>query len=271
MAYELIALDMDGTTLTANKRLLDETVRDIDAAAKAGKTVVLCTGRCVPELAPYRERLASVRYAAAVSGAVVYDLWEDKTLFSVGIERELVLRIVAVADAYGAMAHLLAEDASVLRRDQAVHSADFGMGPYQELFTTVARLVDDVAAEASRRSSVPKVNVYFRSPEDRAAAYETLKALTLTVTYAENAGLEMSPPGVTKATGLRYLADRLGIGMERVIAVGDGDNDRPMLAAAGLAVAVGNADPSVLNMADAVVADSDHNGVGQAIRKYLLG
>lgn len=271
MAYELIALDMDGTTLTADKRLLDETVRDINAALEQGKTVVLCTGRCVPELAPYRERLASVRYAAAVSGAVVYDLWEDKTLFSVGIERELVLRIVAVADAYGAMAHLLAEDASVLRRDQAVHSADFGMGPYQELFTTVARLVDDVAAEASRRSSVPKVNVYFRSPEDRAAAYETLKALPLTVTYAENAGLEMSPPGVTKATGLRYLAGRLGVGMERVIAVGDGDNDRPMLAAAGFAVAVGNAEGPVLDMANAVVADSDHNGVGQAIRKYLLG
>ena len=271
MAYEMIALDMDGTTLTSDKRLLDGTVRDIDAAARAGKTVVLCTGRCVPELAPYRERLASVQYAAAVSGAVVYDLWEDKTLFSVGIERELVLRIIAVADEYGAMAHLLAEDASVLRRDQAARAADYGMGPYQELYSTVARLVENIAAEAAARPSVPKVNVYFRSPEDREVAYETLKALPLTITYSEVAGLEMSPPRVTKATGLRYLADRLGVGMEQVIAVGDGDNDRPMLAAAGLGVAVGNAAGPVLAMADAVAADNDHNGVGQAIRKYLLG
>lgn len=271
MAYELIALDMDGTTLTADKRLLDETVRDIDAAAGAGKTVVLCTGRCVPELAPYREKLSAVRYAVAVSGAVVYDLWEDRALFSVGIERELVLRIIAVADQYGAMVHLLAEDASLLQRDQAVHAADYGMGPYQELYSTVARLVDSIAAEAATRRSVPKVNVYFRSQEDRVAASETLKALPLTVTFSEMAGLEMSPPGVTKATGLRYLADRLGVGMERVIAVGDGDNDMPMLAVAGLAVAVRNATGSVLDMADAVVADNDHNGVGEAIRRYLLG
>ncbi len=270
MAYELIALDMDGTLLTRDKRLLPETVRDIDAAAALGKETVLCTGRCVPELTPYRPQLSSVRYAVTVSGAVVYDLREDKALFSVGIDRDLVLKIVAVADQYGAMAHLMAADASVLPRAKACRAADYGMGPYQELYTTVPVLVDDVAAEAAKRPYVPKVNVYFRSPADRSAAYETLRALPLTVAFAEAAGLEMSPTGVTKATGLSWLAARLGIGMDQVVAVGDADNDRSMLAAAGIAVAVGNAEPAVLAMADAVVADCDHNGSGQAIRQFLL-
>ena len=271
MAYELIALDMDGTLLTRDKRLLDETVRDIDAAAALGKETVLCTGRCVPELAPYRARLSSVRYAVTVSGAVVYDLRLDRAVFDMGIDRELVLKIVAVADKYGATAHLMAADASVLPRDKACRAADFGMGPYQELYTTVPVLVDDVAAEAAARPYVPKVNVYFRSPDDRDKAYEALRTLPLTIAFAEAAGLEMSPPGVTKATGLQWLAARLGLGMEQVVAVGDADNDRSMLAAAGLAVAVGNAEPEVLAMADAVVADCDHNGAGQAIRRFLMG
>ena len=53
--YDLIALDMDGTLLTSDKRVLAETARDIDAAAAAGKTLAFCTGRCVPEMVQYAE------------------------------------------------------------------------------------------------------------------------------------------------------------------------------------------------------------------------
>ncbi len=268
--YELIALDMDGTALTSDKRLLDETVRDLALAAARGRTAALSTGRCVPELAGYRDRLTGVRYAIAVSGAVLYDLAEDRALYEERMDRTLVMELMAVAERYDAMAHLLCSDASVLRADQATHVADFGMGPYQGLYDAMAKKVPDMMAEAAARPGVPKVNIYFRSPADRLAAYETVKALPLTVTFSECAGLEMSPPGVDKGTGLRKLAALLGVGMEATVAVGDGDNDRPMLAAAGLAVAMGNADPAVKAMADAVVADNDHNGVGQAIHRFLL-
>ncbi len=268
--YELIALDMDGTALTSDKRLLPETERDIAQAAERGKTVALCTGRCVPELADYRRQLAGVRYAIAVSGAVLYDLWEDRELYAAGLDRDLVLTLVDVAERYGAMAHLLCTDASVIRADQATHVADFGMGAYQKLYDTGAHKVEDIRSAAAARPSVPKVNIYFRSQADRLAAYETIRTLPQTVTFSEQAGLEMSPPGVDKGTGLRQLAELLGVPMEATVAVGDGDNDRSMLAAAGLAVAVGNADPAVKAMADAVVADNDHNGAGQAIRRFLL-
>ena len=268
--YELIALDMDGTMLTSDKRLLPETERDIALAAERGRTVALCTGRCVPELAEYRPRLAGVRYAIAVSGVVLYNLWEDRELYAAGLDRALVLTLVDVAERYGAMAHLLCTDASVIRADQATHVADFGMGAYQHLYDTGAVKVPDMRTAAAQRPSVPKVNLYFRSPADRLAAYETIRALPLTITFSESAGLEMSPPGVDKGTGLRRLAELLGVGMEAAVAVGDGDNDRPMLAAAGLAVAMGNADPTVKAMADAVVADNDHNGAGEAIQRFLL-
>ena len=269
--YKLIALDMDGTALTGGKVLLDSTAEAIRAAAGRGKTVALCTGRCVPELAPYRPQLEGVRYAIASSGAVLFDLAEDRCLHAEGLDRRTVLRLTAVAARFDAMAHLLTEDASVVRADQAARVADYGMGPYQQLYDAVSRKVPDIEAEAAKRPYVPKVNIYFRSPEDRAAALPLLRALPLSIDLSQPAGLEMTPPGVTKGAGLRRLAERLGVGMEEVIAVGDGDNDRSMLMAAGLAVAVANAEPSVLALADAVVADNDHDGVGQAIREYLLG
>lgn len=270
MDYALIAMDMDGTLLTSDKRLPEETVRDMAAAAERGRTLVLCTGRNAAELAPYREKLPFVRWAVTVSGAVLFDLERDRAVYTVGLDRSLVTVVADAAEEFGAMVHLLAEDASIIPADKASHVEDYGMGAYRGLYDAVAWKAPDIRAEIARRRTVPKVNLYFQTKADRAAALEKLKKLPVTITLSENAGLELSPPGVDKGVGLRRLAESLGIGMEKVIAVGDGDNDLPMLAAAGLALAVGNGTPEVLAAADAVVADNDHNGVGQAIREYLL-
>ena len=58
------------------------------------------------------------------------------------------------------------------------------------------------------------------------------------------------------------------IPMINVMAIGDGNNDRDMLKAAGFSVAMGNAWEDMKASCDAVTEDNDHNGVGKAIRKY---
>ena len=74
-----------------------------------------------------------------------------------------------------------------------------------------------------------------------------------------------------KGTGLLALAKLLGIPQDATIAVGDADNDLGMLRAAGLGVAMGNANESARAAADAVVADNDHDGCAEAIHRFLLG
>ena len=80
----------------------------------------------------------------------------------------------------------------------------------------------------------------------------------------------MSPPGVTKGAALRELAVLTGIPVEETIAVGDSGNDIAMLEAAGLAVAMGNADEELKAVADVTVATNEEDGCAEAIRKYLL-
>ena len=87
----------------------------------------------------------------------------------------------------------------------------------------------------------------------------------------ETASLEFSPAEANKGTGMLALAELLGVPREATIAVGDADNDLPMLRDAGLGVAMGNANERVRAAADVVVADNDHGGVAEAIRAYLLG
>ena len=55
------------------------------------------------------------------------------------------------------------------------------------------------------------------------------------------------------------------------MACGDSDNDLAMIRAAGLGVAMGNAEPEVKAAADVIVADNNHDGVAEAIHRYILG
>lgn len=266
--YKLIALDMDGTLLMTDKSVHPDTIRDIELAGREGIWVVFCSGRAVPELLPYALRLKTIRYGVCMSGALVYDFHKERALYRRMIPRELVRRIVEAAKKDDGMVHFLTEKESVTRRDQVTHMKDFHMGVYQPMFLEIARTVSDMMAEAEHYEGIPKVNVYFHSKEARQQAYEALKVLPLTFAFAEGASLEMTAQGVTKAWGLRALAEHLGISMEETLAVGDADNDRPVLEAAGFSVAMGNAAKEIREICDAVTGDNDHNGVGEAIRRF---
>lgn len=266
--YQLVAVDMDGTLLRSDKSLDPDTIRDVEAASGQGIQVVYSTGRAVPELEAYVRQLPCMRYAVALSGALVYDFQGRKSVLCRAMSGEYIREIVSVAAQYDAMAHLLSEDESIVRIDQVGHMADFHMGIYQPMFLELTRKVADMTAEAKRHDSIPKVNVYFRSASDREQGYEALKHLPLSFAFAEGASLEMNAAGVTKASGLRDLTGHLGISMADTVGIGDADNDRAMLEAVGLSVAMGNGAEDIKALCDAVTDDNDHNGVGKAIRKY---
>ena len=76
--------------------------------------------------------------------------------------------------------------------------------------------------------------------------------------------------GVSKGPGLMALARHLGLAPAQVMAVGDSGNDRTMVQLAGLGVAMGNATEDIRRVADAITADNNHDGVAEAIEKYVL-
>ncbi len=64
------------------------------------------------------------------------------------------------------------------------------------------------------------------------------------------------------------MADYYGVPVERTIAVGDSLNDLPMLEAAGLGIAVKNADEALKNRALAFGYSNDENAIGKIIETY---
>lgn len=268
-AYKLIAVDMDGTLLKSDKTIHEDSIRDIQAATEHGIQVAYCTGRALAELQPYFDALPMVRYAICYSGAIVYDCLEKKCVYRAEIEHNYIEKIAQTAKKYEAMAHFLTEQKSIVSAADITHMKDFHMGVYQPLYLQVATQVADMQEEAKRHVSIPKINVYFRTEEDRNKAYEELKHLPLTFAFAEKTSLEMNAQNVSKATGLVQLADFLGIAIDQTAGIGDADNDRAVLGKVGFPIAMGNANADIKAICKFVTEDNDHNGVGAAIRHIL--
>jgi Cof subfamily protein (haloacid dehalogenase superfamily) len=93
----------------------------------------------------------------------------------------------------------------------------------------------------------------------------------LYVTTSNADFVEMMNPEAGKEKCLRRLAGILGVEMENVMAIGDGDNDAEMIKMAGIGVAVANARNSAKMAADVIAPSNDECGVAWAIEKYVLG
>ncbi|WP_044959408.1 Cof-type HAD-IIB family hydrolase [Butyrivibrio sp. WCD2001] len=269
LPYSLIAMDMDGTLLTSDKKILPETLDDLSLVADKGVHLSYATGRALVEMKEYFEITPMIRYAICYSGAIIYDCMAKKVIYRKEVPSACFEKIVEVADKYNGMLAFLTEKESIVSSADINHMDDFHMGVYQPMYLKVTRQVDDMAAESRKHNFITKINIYFRNQEDRHRGYEELKDLPLTFALAEETSLEMNAEGVSKGAALRTLSSLLDIPIEETMAIGDADNDRDMLTTAGISIVMLNARSDIKKLANYITKDSDHNGVGFAIRDYF--
>jgi hypothetical protein len=114
----------------------------------------------------------------------------------------------------------------------------------------------------------PELEVDALAAEARALAGELAE---ITFSSGEDALLEMSARGVSKASALAALCAQRSIDAAEVVAFGDMPNDLPLLRWAGRGIAVANAHPDVLAAADEVTAANDEDGVALVLERLLAG
>ncbi len=271
MNYQLFAADMDGTVLNSQKVITPRTRAALLAALEAGKDVLFATGRSYSEVKPYLKDFPQMRYLLTVSGASVVDLRAEKSIcrhpFSPGTV-EKVLNALAGIDVM--ISHFVGEEVCLSSRFRGRFD-DYGCGCYTKLGEDCAMWLPDASAYCLEHTEETyKLNAFFRYDEDFARATELLKDFDVTLARALKNNYEISPKGVSKGTGLTALCEYIGLPIAQAIAIGDEGNDVEMLRAAGLGVAMGNAIDAAKAAADVTVADCDHDGVAEAIERFLM-
>lgn len=270
--YDLIACDMDGTLLDSDKRVTERTLAAIRRAVAAGKHVALCTGRALSEVEPYAALLEATSHGVLETGASIHDFRAGRVLFSQAFSGEFIDGLVDVFERRQVPFQPFVDGRGALERPVLDILDEVNMGDFRELFELSAFFVPDAAAFArAHREEITKINSWYPSTEARAATFAEIDQSLAEGVYTLKTTLEFSPLETTKGTGLAHLAKILGVARERTIAIGDSDNDLPMLEWAGLGIAMGNANDAVRAAADVAVASNDADGVAEAIERFLLG
>jgi hydroxymethylpyrimidine pyrophosphatase-like HAD family hydrolase len=132
----------------------------------------------------------------------------------------------------------------------------------------------EMVAERPELLSRPAVKLLLRNPElssdAMVAALTPVLGHAADLTFSTGRGLvEVSPPGVTKATGLAEVAQRHGVDAGGVVAFGDMPNDLEMLRWAGHGVAMGNAHPALLEVADEITASNGDDGLALILERWF--
>jgi HAD superfamily hydrolase (TIGR01484 family) len=254
----LIALDIDGTLVDAEENVSAAVHAAVQGALAAGAHVVLSTGRSVFGIGRIIDKLALPgEYAIASNGAVTFTYPPIEVVSAVTFDAGEAVRMLLehVPDALVAV--------EVVGRGYRVNR----LFPTGEITGEMwQQPVDELVAE-------PVTRVIIRDPSASAEEFiELAGKLGLRGTnyfVGYTAWLDLAPEGVSKASGLAEVADRLGVSPAEVLAIGDGRNDVEMLAWAGRGVAMGNAPLTVQGVADDVTETLERDGVAVELNRWF--
>ncbi len=259
----MIASDIDGTLLRDDGTMSDRTVAALAAAEDAGIVVVLCTGRPPRWMKPIAEATGHHGLAVCANGAIVYDLHTETVVEEFPIDVEVGRRLALALKAALPDAQLAVERATGMLHEPAY----VPIAPASA--TQIEAAFDDLLTE-------PMVKIIAKHPgmtstQLHAAAHGAIAELAelAETTYSSGSIIEISAAGITKAFGLERVATERGIDAADVVAFGDMPNDIPMLTWAGRGIAVGNAHPDVLAIADEACESNEDDGVAQVVEAIL--
>ncbi len=277
-AYRLLAIDIDGTLVSPKEELAPVTREALARAGEAGIQVVLATGRRYGRTLHLIEPLGLRVPLVAAGGALVKDPRDHRTLYraefpaavleqTLGLIHGLGFEPVVCADTYCQgfeFYHLRLDVVSPeLAEYLRLNSDDGRLWP--ELIACPPPGVFSGFAMGTREQMLGLQQALQRSLPGRLATH------VLRSPKYRGFMCEVAPAGVTKWSAIRRLARQWGIGDETICAVGDDVNDIPMIRAAGLGVAMGNALPEVKAAADRVAPSQQDDGLATVVEWLLEG
>jgi Cof subfamily protein (haloacid dehalogenase superfamily) len=269
-AIKGIAFDLDGTVLNSSKKISERTLAAIHRALSLGIHIIPATGRQFFDI-PQPVKDIQPPFIIANNGAQVYKMPEENLELSRWHEKNAALSLLRELRNFKGMIFGTYDKIGVYDNK----GRGFEEGITGRKITDAWRnayLLADIASLIQAGKRFIKFVMLFEDMAERRRALDTfLPREDLYVTYFADDNIEIMPAGVNKGKALAFVAEKLGIDMKNVMALGDNDNDKEMILEAGLGVAMGNAADELKSAADEITLSCDEDGAALAIEKALSG
>ena len=270
MSIKLIATDLDDTLLGTGGVISEYTERIVREVKQRGIIMAACTGRMYESAMNHIRHMDFEDVIICANGALVREVKSDKILLHrpLAIEKYQLLLDLAKLKGWPLIAcysdQLICDSWNeflIKYRDKYL---------YDEKNVVAITILGESFFKAS--FSPEKVLLIIDAPE----IYEAQQFLRdvysadYEVAISKPPCLEVTDKFATKGQALAWLADYYGLNMSEVLAFGDSYNDFDMIRDAGIGVAMANAVPELLAVADYVTLSNDENGVADYIEKNIL-
>jgi Cof subfamily protein (haloacid dehalogenase superfamily) len=265
---KLIAIDLDGTLLNSGSQVTPRTEATIKEAIGAGIHVVIATGKTRPAINGLVAQLGITSPAICMQGLITYSA-DGKAMHEQKLNPLLARQAITFAEDRGFFV-IGYNGTHIFFRRENKQIEETLLLKYHEPAAEIVGALQNMA-------DTPGFNKVIAVGEPRA-----VKALRWQLAMQIGGGgrlmqagvpqmVEILPPNASKGTALKQLLKDLKIAPENVMALGDAENDVEMLQLAGVGVLMGQADPKLREHADYVAADNDHDGVAEAIDRFVFG
>jgi Cof subfamily protein (haloacid dehalogenase superfamily) len=272
MIYRLLALNIDGTLLQSNGKLHKSTKEAIDYVQQKGIYVTLVTSRSFPSARKVARDLKIKTPLITHQGAYIASV-QEKPVYVKRISEDITYDTVRFLEGFPCQIRLVHEQFSLANKlklnnnllSKTVFTSGDPVFYSQQFVSSLSEYLHDQPV------TPPKIEVYFEEKGDLKDALNALSKMYLEIDMIEldSLRLDIVPAGVSKQSGLAYLGNQLGINLKEMVFIGNSLDDIPLLEAAGLGVAMWNADFEVKRAADWITRSKNEHGVAYMVKEHF--
>jgi len=275
---KMIATDFDGTFFVhkpgGNDKWYEANLAALRDARKAGILVYPCTGRPWPQTSKLLQPYEFDNLCVVNNGATIMETDSANIYYQQRLSREMAIALFDIATRYKLL--MLINSSRYIGfylpegndggRYVTGHQAATDTEKYSFL---IFHALDEMVSYCADNTDLLRVII---NPSDISPNLRSeLDALTdIEITWSWAYHMDIMAKGVSKGAAVAKLAELKGISLDHVMALGDAENDAPMLKIAGIGVAMGDASQKAIEAADFISDLAENGGFAKAVRKYAL-
>ncbi|MEH0835240.1 pyridoxal phosphatase [Pectobacterium cacticida] len=272
MTYRVIALDLDGTLLNQQKKILPESISALTLARQQGIQVMIVTGRHHSAIHPFYQGLQLDTPAICCNGTYVYDYLQCRASHTNPLSVTQAKDVIALLEASNIHGLMYADDDMYYQYStgHVVRTQAWAASLPEQQRPRFAQVEDLVHQTEASRAIWKFATTHTDIPTLQRFAIEVEKQLGLACEWSWQDQVDIAQTGNSKGKLLQQWLSEQGIDMKEVVAFGDNFNDISMLEGAGLGVAMGNSADEIKARADLVIGSNEEPGIAGIIHSRVL-